>query len=122
MITDTQTETRPPRQMRGDGYAKSHTARRETPRVHATGPRYGAIWGWLMGLLGLGLALAYLPIPKWMIVTLIFGTAVIKATLVGYHYMHLRFERVVVYTIALTPILVLAILLFGLIPDIGLRR
>jgi hypothetical protein len=50
------------------------------PRVH---PNYVAIWGWLVGLLIVGVASTYVPFPRAASLALIFGAALGKALLVS---------------------------------------
>lgn len=83
---------------------------------------YGTIWLWLMVLLAISIIVAFLPIPKLYIVLLVFTMAAVKAGLVGFHYMHLRVERVFIYVIAITPIILFITLFLALIPDIAYRR
>ena len=42
-----------------------------------------------------------------------------KAVLVALYYMHLRFERLLIYSLVLVPLAVFAILLLVLLPDIA---
>jgi len=86
------------------------------------GPSYGAIWAWLVGLLVAGLLLTYLPIGKAMAIFFIFVVAVIKATLVARHYMHLKTESFMIHVIAGVPVLLLIGLALALVPDIIFNR
>ena len=63
-----------------------------------------------------------LPIPRIPALLLIFGIAGFKATLVLRDYMHLRGEKILIYAIALTPLLLAIGLALVLIPDIVFRR
>ena len=80
------------------------------------------IWMWLVGLLGAGMMVFTLPIPRIPALALIFGIAVFKATLVLRDYMHLKGEKMLIYVIALTPLLLAIALALVLIPDIVFRR
>ncbi len=79
-------------------------------------------WMWLVGLLGAGMMVFTLPIPRIPALLLIFGIAGIKAMLVLRDYMHLRREKFLIYAIALTPLLLAIALALVLIPDIVFRR
>jgi len=88
-------------------------------RVH---PNYIAVWGWLVGLLIVGVLSATLPFPKAASLVIIFGAALAKALLVAGNYMHLRFEPRLIYAIAITPVVLFVLLTFVLIPDIVFKR
>ena len=80
------------------------------------------IWMWLVGLLGAGMMVFTLPIPRIPALLLIFGIAGFKATLVLRDYMHLKGEKILIYVIALTPLVLAIALALVLIPDIVFRR
>ncbi len=80
------------------------------------------IWMWLVVLLGAGMMVFTLPIPRIPALLLIFGIAGFKATLVLRDYMHLKGEKMLIYAIALTPLLLAIALALVLIPDIVLRH
>jgi cytochrome c oxidase subunit IV len=80
------------------------------------------IWMWLVGLLAAGMMVFALPIPRLPALVLIFGIAGFKATLVLRDYMHLRGEKMLIYAIALTPLLLAIAMVLVLIPDIVFRR
>jgi cytochrome c oxidase subunit 4 len=79
-----------------------------------------AVWWWLVGLgLASVLVSTLLPVPHALVVGLIFAAAVVKAVLVALYYMHLRFERLLIYALVLVPLVFLAVLLLVLLPDIA---
>ena len=88
-------------------------------RIH---PNYVAVWGWLVGLLIVGVASASLPFPKAASLVVIFGAAVAKAVLVAANFMHLRFEPRLIYAIALAPLVLFVGLTLVLLPDIVFSR
>jgi len=88
-------------------------------RIH---PNYVAVWGWLVGLLVVGVLSAILPFPKAASLVVIFGAAVAKALLVAANYMHLRFEPGLIYAIAISPIVLFVVLTLALVPDIVFGR
>jgi cytochrome c oxidase subunit 4 len=84
--------------------------------THAS-PNYMAIFLWLFILTVTEIAVIYLPVAKVVIVILLVGLAISKASLVAMYFMHLRFERLTMGLIAVTPVLIGALLIFLLIPD-----
>lgn len=80
-------------------------------------PSYMLIWFVLLVLTVVEVGIAYLSsLPRNVLIVVLVGLAVWKATLVAMYYMHLKFERLRVILLATAPlplaiILVLAILL-----------
>lgn len=80
-------------------------------------PSYMLIWFVLLVLTVVEVGIAYLSsLPRNVLIVVLVGLAIWKATLVAMYYMHLRFERLRVILLATAPlplaiILVLAILL-----------
>ena len=72
---------------------------------------YLMIWGWLAGLMLIGVFLSELPIPKATIVLIVLGLSSIKATLVALYYMHLMMDRRVLVLVALAPLVLIALAL-----------
>ena len=85
-------------------------------------PSYGFIWRWLVGLLLAGLVVTYLPVGKPLAITLILTAALVKAFLVARHYMHMRSETVLIFAIAVIPVLLLIMMALTLVPDIIFGR
>lgn len=84
--------------------------------AHKT-PNYMAIFWWLLALTVIEIAVIYTPLAKLLIVILLVGLALSKASLVAMYFMHLRFEPRTLGLIALTPLLLCALLVFALLPD-----
>lgn len=84
-------------------------------------PNYVAVWFWLVGLLLASVGVSYLGISPGIALTLIFAMAAIKAVLVALHYMHLRFENLLIYAVAIIPLILFFVLWVVLYPDIALR-
>ena len=82
---------------------------------------YVAIWVWLVALLIIGLVIVALPVPKLIIVGLVFGVAVVKAAMVVRNYMHLKSEHLLIIAIAMVPVLFFIGLMITLVPDIAMR-
>ena len=81
-------------------------------------PNYIGVFWWLLALTILEIAVIYMPVARMIIVILLVGMAVSKAALVGLYFMHLKFERVTLGLIALTPFFLCLFLILMLRPDI----
>ena len=79
--------------------------------THSSTKTYLAIWGWLAGLMLLGVFLAELPIPKTWIVLIVLALSSIKALLVALYYMHLKVDRRVLIFVALSPLVLILLAL-----------
>lgn len=80
-------------------------------------PNYMAIFWWLLVLTILEVAVIYAPMAKLIIVILLIGMALSKASLVALYFMHLRFEPRTLGIIALVPLILCVFLVFMLVPD-----
>jgi cytochrome c oxidase subunit IV len=80
------------------------------------------VWEYLVLLLAAGLVVFVAPMPKLGVIALIFGAAVAKTALVVRNYMHLKREHLLLYAIALIPVLLFVGLTLTLLPDIALRQ
>lgn len=80
-------------------------------------PKYIWIWFWLLVLTVLEVVAVYVSLPRVVFVVALVVMALMKATLVAAYFMHLKFERLTFIYIALTPLILGVILLFGLMPD-----
>ncbi len=80
-------------------------------------PNYYLVWFVLFALTVVEVTVAFLSgLPRHVLIIVLVGLAVWKAALVAMYYMHLRFERLRVVMVAVTPlplavILVLAVLM-----------
>ena len=84
-------------------------------------PNYMAIFWWLLGLTIAELAVAYMGLPKALMIASLVGLAIAKAALVAMYFMHLRFERRTLGLIALTPPLLLVMFVLVTYPDAAWR-
>jgi caa(3)-type oxidase subunit IV len=89
--------------------------------AHDTDTFYIEIWAWLVGLLAVGTAVVFLPIPKLAALLVVFAVATVKAVLVVRNYMHLKAEHLMIYLIVAIPVLLILILAVTLLPDIAFR-
>ena len=87
-----------------------------------TKTNYVTIWVWLVALLAVSLVASHLPGGRTLAIVLPFGTAVVKAALVAWHYMHLRFEPRVIYALAVIPVLFVLGFMVALFPDFVFHR
>ena len=81
-------------------------------------PNYMAVFWWLLALTVLEIAVIYMPVARMIIVILLIGLALSKASLVGLYFMHLKFERFTLGLIALTPLFLCIFLILMISPDI----
>ncbi len=81
-------------------------------------PNYIGVFWWLLVLTILEIAVIYMPVARLAIVILLVGMALTKAALVALYFMHLRFERVPLGVIAITPLVLCLFLILMLSPDI----
>lgn len=88
------------------------------PSTHA-GPRtYLAIYGWLIVLTVAEVGVVLLGWPKRAIVVMLLATALAKASLIALYFMHLKFDRRMVWLLPGIPI-ALAIFFVGMLfPDL----
>jgi len=82
-------------------------------------PNYISIFWWLLALTIFEIAVIYMPIARLAIVILLVGSALVKATLVAMYFMHLRFERITLAMIAVTPLIICLFLILMLLPDMS---
>jgi caa(3)-type oxidase subunit IV len=83
-------------------------------------PNYLLVWVWLVGLLIVSIVSSFV-LPKSAALFLIFLVALIKAILVLLNYMHLKFEKPVLYALVIVPLLIVIVLIFALFPDFVFR-
>jgi cytochrome c oxidase subunit 4 len=81
------------------------------------GPSYMAIFWYLAVLTVVEIGVIFLPISKLAIGVLLVSLASAKAALVALYFMHLRFETKTLGYIALTPVVIGALLVLVLLPD-----
>ena len=80
-------------------------------------PNYVVIWYWLIGLALGSVIVSSLPLPHLLILVIIFAAAFVKAWLVALYYMHLRFERLLIFSLVVIPLAFFVILLLVLFYD-----
>ena len=81
-------------------------------------PNYMGVFWWLLALTIIELGVIYLPMSKMAIAIMLIVLAVTKAVLVALYFMHLKFERITLGWIALSPFILCVFLILMLLPDI----
>lgn len=82
-------------------------------------PNYLAVFGWLFVLTVVEVGVIFVPIPKLLIAASLVILAAVKASLVAIYFMHLKFEKVVIWWIAVIPVILCVFLIFMLIPELA---
>jgi len=82
-------------------------------------PNYISIFWWLLALTIVEIAIIYMPMARLFINILLVGFALAKAGLVAMYFMHLRFERITLAMIAVTPLIICLFLILMLLPDMS---
>ncbi len=82
-------------------------------------PNYLAVFGWLFFLTVVEVGIIYVPVSKLMIAAGLVLLASVKAALVAIYFMHLKFEKVVIWWIAVIPAILCVFLIFMLIPELA---
>lgn len=89
--------------------------------THGHHPNYILIWYWLMGLAVGSVLISQLPMAHSTAIVIIFVAAFIKAALVAWYFMHLKFERGLIYTLIITPLIAFVILMIVLFPEVAFK-
>ena len=85
-------------------------------------PNYWFIWVWLAVLTVVEVLIARTDLNKKAMILVLCVFAVAKALLVALYFMHLRYEWArgrIIYLLACAPFLLVLVITFGLLPDIG---
>ena len=89
----------------------------ETEATTHKQPNYAGVF-WTLSILTLfEIITANLPFPKFPIVLLLVTLAIIKAVLVALFYMHLKFEKYIIYIIVLFPLFLAVSLVIMILSD-----
>ncbi len=76
------------------------------------------MWGWLLILTLLELGAVLVHVPRGLLVFLLLTMALMKAALIIAYFMHLRYERLSLVYVVVTPMFFLAIVIFAFMgPD-----
>lgn len=86
--------------------------------MQLTKRHYFAIYAWLLGLTVLEVVIARMGLPKAALAILLVSTALGKASLIGLYFMHLKFDKPLVWLLPGVPV-ALAIFFVGMLfPDL----
>lgn len=83
-------------------------------------PKYLIIFAWLFVLTVIEVAVVFLPSSWWLFIAAsLVILAAVKASLVAIYFMHLKFEKLVIWWIAVIPVILCVFLIFMLIPELA---
>ncbi|MFQ5700358.1 MAG: cytochrome C oxidase subunit IV family protein [Acidobacteriota bacterium] len=92
-------------------------ARTRSAQAEHAEPNYLGIVIVLGILTAAEIGVTFLQIPRFLTGAMLVILALSKAFLVALYFMHLRFEKKALTLIALTPLVLCALLMFALLPD-----
>ena len=75
------------------------------------------VWFWLLGLTGVEVFLAYKQLGVKLMLTLLMGLSIIKASLIIAYFMHLRYERRSLALMLMPALVFVVCMLFVFFPD-----
>ncbi len=75
------------------------------------------VWFWLLGLTGVEVFLAYEQLGVKLMLTLLMGLSIIKASLIISYFMHLRYERRSLALMLMPALVFIVTMLFVFFPD-----
>jgi cytochrome c oxidase subunit 4 len=75
------------------------------------------VWFWLLGLTGVEVFLAYEQLGVKLMLTLLMGLSIIKASLIIAYFMHLRYERRSLALMLMPALVFVVMMLFVVFPD-----
>ena len=86
--------------------------------THPTARTYLAIYGWLIGLTVFEVGVVLAGWPQDAIVTILIATALAKALLIALYFMHLKFDRPLVWLLPGIPVVLGIMFVLALFPDV----
>lgn len=75
----------------------------------------------LLALTAVTVASALVGVGPVLAVTFAVGVAAMKASLIGWYFMHLSHERALIYGVAAVGVIAVVVLAVGILPDIALK-
>ncbi|TBR23509.1 hypothetical protein EPO15_05850 [bacterium] len=75
----------------------------------------------LLALTAVTVGSALMGLSPLLAVTFAVGVAAMKASLIGWYFMHLSHERALIYGVAAAGVIAVVILAVGILPDIALK-
>jgi caa(3)-type oxidase subunit IV len=88
------------------------------PATPPTASTYLIIYGWLLGLTILEVGIVLAGWPQGAIVTVLVAAALAKALLIALYFMHLKFDRPVVWLLPGIPVALGISFVLALFPDL----
>jgi caa(3)-type oxidase subunit IV len=89
-----------------------------TSSAHPTASTYLVIYGWLLGLTILEVGVVLAGWPRGAIIAILIATALAKALLIALYFMHLKFDRPLVWLLPGIPVVLGIIFVLALFPDV----
>lgn len=89
----------------------------EHARAEATARIFLWVWGWLLALTAVEVFLAYERLGVRLMLTLLMGLSIIKASLIIAYFMHLRYERRSLVLTLMPAMVFVIVMLFVFFPD-----
>jgi len=75
----------------------------------------------LLALTAVTVSSALVGVGPLLAVTFAVGVAAMKASLIGWYFMHLSHERALIYGVAAAGVIAVVVLAVGILPDIALK-
>ncbi len=90
-----------------------------TEHTHDAGSKkvFMIVWFWLLALTGVEVYLAYVQLGVKLMLTLLMGLSIVKASLIIAYFMHLRFEKRSLVLTLMPAMVFVIVLLFAFFPD-----
>lgn len=82
-------------------------------------PNYNMVFIALTVLTAVEIGVVFMPISKIIVGIALILLALVKASLVALYFMHLKYEKFALGIVALSPLLICALLIIGLLPDLA---
>lgn len=75
------------------------------------------VWFWLLALTGVEVYLAYIHLGVKLMLTLLMGLSIVKASLIIAYFMHLRYEKRSLVLLLMPAMVFVIVMLFLFFPD-----
>ena len=75
------------------------------------------VWGWLLGLTGIEVLLAYFNLNLLLMLLALLGLSIVKAALIIAYFMHMKFERLNLVLTIIPALIATILLLNAFFPD-----
>ena len=90
-----------------------------TAHNHEAGSKklFLTVWFWLLALTGVEVYLAYIHLSVKLMLTLLMGLSIVKASLIIAYFMHLRYEKRSLVLLLMPAMVFVIVMLFLFFPD-----